>query len=487
MNRPAPSSDFKWGSISANPDPSIKADKQSALTDGSVHSTRLADLVRFEGRLRMAQSYDQLGVIITTELDKNLMPGFRRAFLFGVERNGLLVLRHASHVSRPDRDAPEMNRLESAINNRVGSLEKIEILSSSDLPAVQGTRSSNSPASPLGALFAALMPLLDCREFEGERTGTKPMIGALLLEFDHAPRSDDPVLNRIAQSCGHALSLFAKAPYAFTRARLPRLAAACVASACILGLVPVPLSALAPAEIVANEPFIVAAPIDGIVRSIEVMPNSAVSEDDLLFTFDDTELSGRETVARETLAVAAAREQRIRQASFSDPAARRELAEVEAARRVAEAEFRQAEIRLARTEVRAARDGIALFSRPDRWIGRPVSTGERIMEIADPKSVRLRAELPVGDANLLAKRPPFRLFLDGRPFDPLRGRIVGAGYRAEVTPDNRLAYILTGKIEQTEDLRIGMRGTAQLLGDHAPLAYYLFRRPVAALRQRLGL
>jgi hypothetical protein len=35
--------------------------------------------------------------------------------------------------------------------------------------------------------------------------------------------------------------------------------------------------------------------------------------------------------------------------------------------------------------------------------------------------------------------------------------------------------------------RIGHRGTAQLIGEWVPLGFYLFRRPIAAARQYLGM
>lgn len=44
------------------------------------------------------------------------------------------------------------------------------------------------------------------------------------------------------------------------------------------------------------------------------------------------------------------------------------------------------------------RDGIALFDDPTEWIGKPVTTGERIMRVAAPEDVEVEAWLPVGDA-----------------------------------------------------------------------------------------
>ncbi|MFP3340124.1 hypothetical protein R0J91_19255, partial [Micrococcus sp. SIMBA_131] len=52
---------------------------------------------------------------------------------------------------------------------------------------------------------------------------------------------------------------------------------------------------------------------------------------------------------------------------------------------------------LSRSEVRAERDGIAVFADAQRWTGRPVQTGERLTEIADPNHAQLRIDLAVGD------------------------------------------------------------------------------------------
>ncbi|EPN71275.1 hypothetical protein A235_02736, partial [Pseudomonas syringae pv. actinidiae ICMP 19079] len=48
---------------------------------------------------------------------------------------------------------------------------------------------------------------------------------------------------------------------------------------------------------------------------------------------------------------------------------------------------------LKRSEVRAERDGIAVFADAQRWLGKPVQTGERLLEIADPSQAELRIEL----------------------------------------------------------------------------------------------
>jgi multidrug efflux pump subunit AcrA (membrane-fusion protein) len=48
------------------------------------------------------------------------------------------------------------------------------------------------------------------------------------------------------------------------------------------------MSTLAPAKIVAKDPLIVNAPIDGVIAEILVLPNTVVSEGQVLFKYEDT-------------------------------------------------------------------------------------------------------------------------------------------------------------------------------------------------------
>lgn len=53
-------------------------------------------------------------------------------------------------------------------------------------------------------------------------------------------------------------------------------------------------------------------------------------------------------------------------------------------------------------------------------------------------------------------------------------------------PGGQLAYRLDARFDEAPP-RIGLRGTAKLFGERAPLALYLLRRPLAGLRQSVGL
>jgi hypothetical protein len=42
-------------------------------------------------------------------------------------------------------------------------------------------------------------------------------------------------------------------------------------------------------------------------------------------------------------------------------------------------------------------------------------------------------------------------------------------------------------LEQRTDQRVGLKGTAKVSGHWAPLVYWMLRRPVATIRQAVGL
>ena len=78
------------------------------------------------------------------------------------------------------------------------------------------------------------------------------------------------------------------------------------------------------------------------------------------------------------------------------------------------------------------------------------------------------------------------LFLDSDPLNRHMATLERAAYQAQSNAAGQLAYRLDARFDQAPP-RIGLRGTAKLFGARAPLALYLLRRPLAALRQAVGL
>lgn len=263
------------------------------------------------------------------------------------------------------------------------------------------------------------------------------------------------------------------------------LLTACLAA---LMLVPMRLSTLAPSEVIALNAFSVAAPQDGVIQSFAVQPNSIVKQGDILFTLDDTSISNRYEVAKKALSIAKADALVFEQRAFDDTKSKGELASAMGRVREKEAELNAINALRARIEIRAERDGIAIFSDVNDWIGRPVQTGERVIQIADPQDAGLLVWLPVKDALNIELGAPMKLFLHTDPLHPIVAKLQQTSYQASMSPENVSSYRLKGMFDDTKNLpRIGLRGTTRISGDWSILGYYLFRRPIASVREWTGL
>lgn len=315
------------------------------------------------------------------------------------------------------------------------------------------------------------------------------MIGALWLGRDQEWREPEAVmLNRLTACYAHAWrALVGK------RRRLPRPSArrALMVAAPLLALLalalPVRQSALAPAEIVASAPLAVSAPIDGVIARFRVKPNQPVKAGEPLFEFDDTTPRNQAEVAERTLGVAQAELRQATQGAMIDRKEAGRMALIDAQVQLRQTELDYARTMLGRILVTAERDGIAVFTDENDWIGRPVVTGQRILQIADPAHTELSVAVPVRDAIVLTPGAPAELFLDVEPLAPKPATLTSASYEAEMTPAGALAYRVRATFPA--DLpppRIGLQGTAKIYGERVPLAFYLFRRPLATLRQTVG-
>lgn len=331
---------------------------------------------------------------------------------------------------------------------------------------------------------AAFLPLDSPR---GDR------LGAALYARDEPWTGDTlALLGRLHETYGHAAWALSRndgfgARLRAWSSRHPRARLAGIALLLGALLLPVRMSALAPAEVIALEAQAIAAPMDGVVKAFHVAPNQAVKRDELLFTLDETTLAARRDVAAKALEVARADALLAAQKAFDSDRSRAELAVLQGKVREREAELALLSQQLGRLEVRAPRDGVAVFGDPNDWIGRPVVTGERIAQIADPRDVGVLVWLPVADAINLEPGAAIRLFLHVAPLSPLEATLTQTSYQSMLSPEGVASYRIRGAFTSaTADARIGLKGTAKLYGGRVPLAYLVLRRPLAAAREWTG-
>lgn len=444
-----------------------------------ANASELATLLHLEQRALGALTPDDLGFIVVNET-LSLVP-FRQAAFFASSMKKL-TLTTASGLASVAEDSPFAVWL--------------------------GRFAASLPASPASAGSCQRLDISQAKpefaegwqEWLPEHLVTARLISpsakevGLLIYARETPWQEDELalLDRVHLTYGYCLealsqsnrSLTGEVAGFFRRGKLKWVALAVAVAL----FIPVRLSALAPAEVIALNSMAVAAPQDGVISAFHASPNSAVRAGDKLFSLDDSALTSRREVARRALATAKADLLVAQQRAFDDLKSKGELAAAAGRVREKESELALAEGMLDRVIVKAQRDGLAIYGDPNDWLGRPVQTGERVMQLADPKDAGVLIWLPVSDALNLEAGAPIRLFLSTTPLEPLTAKLVQTSYQAVMSPEGVSAYRLRGVFDDDAGkARIGLRGTARVSGEWATLGYYLFRRPISALREWTGL
>ena len=253
-------------------------------------------------------------------------------------------------------------------------------------------------------------------------------------------------------------------------------------------LFPVRLTILAPAELVPANPAIIRVPIEGVVDEFFVTPNQKVVEGQPLFKLDLTSLNSRLQVAQQEMQIASTEYRQSSLQSLSDSKSRGLLVpqEGKATEKRLEADYLK-EL-LAKAQIKAPRSGVALFDEPSEWIGKPVVAGEKIMVIANENQSEIEAWIPLNEAIQLPDEASVTLYLNASPLSPIDAKMRYLGHEAMQRPDGTYAYRLRATIDSGESLaRIGLKGTARVSGQFVPLSYWVLRKPIAFVRQYLGL
>jgi len=438
----------------------------------------LSTLVQLVKRARHAASAQELAFIMVNETH-GLVP-YRQAVLWQREARGRGKVIALSGIPSVERNAPFTLWLGRALSHLdlTGASDDIRPVDASDLPGALGEEWSQwLPA------YGLWVPL----------TTSAGILGALLLAREQ-PWSDGerPLVQEFADGYAHAWSGFRGRRRLSMATRLlgARTAIKIAVGFALLAAMwlPVTLTALAPAEVVPFHPALVRAPVDGIVDHFAVQPNAEVREGQVVLELDPRTIQNKLDVAGKALAVAEAEYRQAAQQAVFDDKSRTQLAVLRGRMEERRADVAYAQSLLGRIHVTASRGGIALFDDPNDWVGKPVTTGEKLLEIADPNQAELEIWLPVADAINLNSGAKIEFFLNVSPDAPLEATLRQASYEATLSTSNVLGYRLKAALTDSSHMpRIGLRGTAKVYGERVSLFYFLARRPLAAIRQFIGL
>lgn len=442
--------------------------------DGS--SAAILALLRLEGEARAAKTVSELAILIANETRPILRA--RQIFVLTGTAASKWRLTAASGLAKVDPNVPLIQWIEQTVDRL---REDAGLDTNSEFVMQSYADATNETAKLYPFREAFWFPLKD-------KQGAL-FAGVLMLRDEPWVSGDAVLTTRLSQTFAQAWYWIA------TNNRLrpgfkikPVHAGFGLIVALVGALFPVSMTTLAPLEIAPRDAMIVTAPMDGVLESIPLEPNSAVKAGETLVKFADTNLRNRLEVSEREVQVADAKVKKTLLLAVNDVRGRHELAIARAELTVKTAERDYARDLFSRAEIKATAAGLAMFGDKRELLGRPVTVGEKIMEIANPAHVELRVDVPVGDAIILKSGARVKVFLDSAPLTPLEAKVVRADYQAKTHEAGVLAFRVIAELADPEAAvpRLGIRGTAQIYGERVPFFFYVLRRPIAGLRQWVG-
>lgn len=455
---------------------SPKNNSSRTATKTETRSTaKLELLLILEANIRKVDTLKELRYLLAN--DSKILVACDQILLHRVDKNGKLKdIETVSSIATLEADAPILLWL----NKNIGKQYK-DVETGAQTFAIPV---SKAPGGVYPFSYILHVPFTDRKD---------DPIGAISF-LKETPFGEKEIAysKRIAATASHAMLALTPKRFSAEKFRSKPFAIVVFILVLIALFIPVPLTILAPAEIVAHRPAIVTAPLQGVIEHIAVQPNMTVKKGDILFSLNKINLQSAFNVAERKVAIADARYRRATQGAFKSADSKRELAITKAEYQMAIAEKNNAASRLSLSDIVAKKDGIILFQGHEKWLGKPVETGERIMRIADPNYIRFKIDVDAADSIILEEGADVKIFLDSAPLRPVSAIIETRSYEAEFSNRSSFIFPMVAKIIEIKNsqpragLRIGLRGTAQIYGKKEPLWFFLFRKPISAVRQFIG-
>ncbi len=429
----------------------------------------LASILELEERARKARTEQEVVFLIVNEIHR-IVP-YAQAILFTPSGRVMAV----SAVDAVEKDAPFIQWVHKAFKTRLKECDQPAVLRPAEFP--------KTVRRGWAEWFPANACLLPVRTPSGRRYGT-----LLLVRDENWNEEQIALIDNVLSAMAHAWSALAKPRRKKVSGALSFVVTGLLV-AVTLGLmtIPVPLSVLAPAEVVAYQPLVIKSPLDGIVSEVAVIPNQHVVKGDLLFQLDRRVLEDELIVAQKILEGIIADYNQTKRKAIGDPKSKHNLTLLAGKAEEQESKLRQLEALIERTSIFAPSNGSVIFSSASDWVGRPVQVGERVMNIVDESLLEVEAWVSVDDAIELPVGSPLNVYLNSDPLNPISATLRYYAYEAEARPNGTVAHRALAQIDGQQKLpRLGIQGTVRLKGASVPLAYWIFRRPLAAIRQFAG-
>ena len=254
-------------------------------------------------------------------------------------------------------------------------------------------------------------------------------------------------------------STLGRGPAGQPRSPWPLVALAAAIALIVLGAWPMPHRVVATARVEGEAQRVMAAPVDGFVRSVAARPGEAVSAEQVIVQLDDQDLQlEREKWESEIAKL----DKQYRDALSKDEAGPIVIAASKLDE--AQAQLALAQRQLERTALRAPFDGVLISGDLSQSIGMPVKRGQELMTLATERAYRIVAEVDEQDIAALRVGQKAQVLFAALP-EPMAFEVARIAPVA-TTADGRNVFEVEGSSAlggaDADTLRPGLRGVAKI-------------------------
>lgn len=249
-----------------------------------------------------------------------------------------------------------------------------------------------------------------------------------------------------------------------------------------------PLRIVAPCEIVPKDPYVITAPLLGVIKEVHVEAGQHVKKGDLLFEYDKSVPLQDLQIAQKNVTIAEAELSTAMSQAFKDKKALSETATLENKLRKEMIALELAKYNASFLDYRSPVDGIVMIDNPDEWRGNPVKIGEKIMTIAKTDQIKVKIWVPEADNIPLNEDQLIKVFLNIDPNTSYLARLLRISTSTQMSEKQVSSFIAEADfVESNPEIKLGLKGTAILYGENVSLFYWIIRKPWSATRNYLGI
>lgn len=255
----------------------------------------------------------------------------------------------------------------------------------------------------------------------------------------------------------------------------------------LLYLIPVRMRVTAPCEVIPDKPYVATAPMDGVIDYVAVLPGEKINKDQLIFQYDKKIPEYRYKSALEDFEVTQAEWNRAYTLGTEKKEESSKLAILDYKKKSAEAVLDFAKKQMNFIINYSPVNGLVSVDDPTYWRGRPVKTGEKIMEISNPEQTKLRIWIPTKDAISFDLKKPVKVFLNPIPHKTFMANLIYVTPEIKISEDQIPS--LEGEahwIDRDNQPKLGLKGYAFVYGERVSILYFLLHKPITMIRTWLA-